>query len=144
VTTSGGKPRAFARRTFGPLLRRLVPAFPIASGLLGLSYCFTPRERWLASPVFSVADSIMPMPVWGAAFLTVAAILSVGMACHRRTVYEHGLAVLIGLLLIWAVVFGVSALDGLGSYTAALWPALVAWIAWATLKELTTPREGNQ
>ncbi len=132
--------RPLDRQHVSPLLRILIPVFPIATAILGLSYTFTPRNRWLASPVFRVANDILPMPCWGAAFLTVTSILLIGIALQRRALYERGLAILVALLVVWALVFA-TAIAGQGSFTAWLWPAFGATVAAGTIRELTTPRE---
>lgn len=116
--------------------RTMLPAYPIFAAGIGINFTIKGAELVQAGVFYEVANTIAPLRVWGVLFLIVAAVHVAALAMRRRWAYQVGLALMVGLLLVWAVVGLVAAIRETGSYTAALWPGFVACACIASFRSL--------
>lgn len=116
--------------------RVMLPAYPVFAAIVGFSFVTTPRERIEATASLRYADQVVPLPLWGGAFVAVAALLAVALAAHSRRLYQAVLGLMAVWMLIYSFVLIGSALYGLASWSAWAWPSFIACACWASLLSL--------
>ncbi|MEO6203795.1 MAG: hypothetical protein ABIO67_00190, partial [Mycobacteriales bacterium] len=94
--------------------------------------------RLFSSPSLAYADGILPLPVWGAMFLTLAGLMATSLATGNRTLYRFALWLGIVCMSIWGLVFIFAAVRSEGSPGAFLWPTFVAVACYASNRSLLT------
>lgn len=120
--------------------RVMLPTYVALFGWLGAVYLLDP-PRLAASPALAYAATLMPLPMWGIWFLTVAALMAVALAGRRtgwawRQVYTYALWTGIVTMTVWAVVFAAAALTAGASPGAAAWPGFAAVACYASYRSL--------
>jgi uncharacterized membrane protein len=124
------------RATITVASRVMLPTYPILAAGVGLNYLIASDRLLDAGVFYQVADSIVPLEFWGAAFLLVAIVMVVALLTRSRLGYELSLALMAGAMLVWATVGLLAAIHNGGSYTAALWPGFVIMACVASFMSL--------
>lgn len=119
--------------------RVMLPTYVALFGWVGGVYVADP-PRLQESPALAYAATLMPLPMWGIWFLTVAALMAVALAGRRtgwaRQVYTYALWTGIVTMTVWAVVFAAAALTARASPGAAAWPGFAAVACYASYRSL--------
>lgn len=115
----------FNRYSVTPGARIMVPAYPVAYLAIGLSYVLQSPIR-TESDVFDIARDLMPVPLWGVAFIVVAVLELVAMALHDRRLYLIALIPGAALAAFWAALIGMTPFFAPVTFSAGVWLLLVA------------------
>lgn len=113
-------------------VRIMLPTYPLVAGLLGLNYICTPEEILLQTPVFVTAAEILPMPVWGALFVSISIGLTWALFAEHRRGYQMALNTLMVAWGMWVLVFAWSVFEHQASPGSPLWPLLACIATYAT------------
>lgn len=116
--------------------RIMLPTYPAFAGGLGINFLIRGHDLTRAGVFYDVADTMAPLEVWGLVFLAVAVVQVAALISHRRFVYQSGLALMVGVMSVWAVVGLMAAMLEVGSYTAPLWPGFVVVACIASFRSL--------
>lgn len=116
--------------------RIMLPAYPLFAAGIGLSLILTPLDRLSETPAFRYVAELAPLRLWGAVFLTVAAVLVVALLVRRRPAYVLGLSLMCMWMLGWAGLLVASAIKEESSWSAWTWPLFVAVACYASLASL--------
>lgn len=117
--------------------RLMLPAYPLLAAIIGINYLLTSDDRLLESPVFRVADNLLPMAAWGAFFLAISAAQVGALLVQRRWAYIVTLSCMTAGMLVWGSIFAVAAVYGEASPSAWAWPVFTATACWASIRSLT-------
>lgn len=110
----------------------MLPLYPALVIPIGLAFIFQNPSR-TSGPAYDIAKNVMPMPWWGAVFLTIGlvevlAIVIGHLDRHRyepgksRWLYERALIVGAGVSAFWMVlILGAAVQSNLVSFSAGWW-----------------------
>lgn len=116
--------------------RTMLPTYPLFAGGIGLNFVIRGNDLIQAGVFYEVASRIVPLRVWGILFLATALVMVLALARRHRLLYQLGLALLVGVLLVWSAVGLMAAIMEVGSYSAILWPGFVITACVASFRSL--------
>lgn len=106
--------------------RVMLRAYPVFALGVGLSFALTPTERLILTPTLAFANTLVPIHAWGWGFVTVGLVLVVALVSQNRHAYSGALAVMFAWMLTYTGMSLWAALEGSGSFSAWLWPGIIA------------------
>lgn len=127
---------SLTRDTVTTASRTMLPTYPVFAGAIGLNFLANGDKLTLAGVFYEVANQMLPLRAWGVLFIVVALVQVGALISRRRWAYQVGLALMVGLMLVWGVVGLMAALLDMGSYTALAWPAFVVTACIASFRSL--------
>lgn len=117
--------------------RIMLPTYVVLATYLGLLYIVDPQGRVQRAPGLSLAREMMPMPAWGACFLTIAALMTFALLSRRRRFFMYALYLYAVAAVLWAGIYlGATQLSPDASYGAPAWPLFVAVACHASARSL--------
>lgn len=118
--------------------RTMIPAYVAHATWFGIIYVFDPFHRVAHAPGLTLARSIgLPMSLWGAMFLTMAALMVAAMIRGSRDLFVFALYCYAVVMVWWACIYGGSALvTREASVAGAGWPLFVATACHASAKSI--------
>lgn len=125
------------RATITVASRIMLPTYVAFFGVLGLNYLVTPTDRLTASPSLAYANSVMPLPSWGGAFLGVSILMAGALTSGRRTLYRFGLLFCALTMTVWTGVNIAAVFATQASPAGWDWPLLVVCACVATYRSLS-------
>lgn len=106
--------------------RIMLPTYVLFFAVVGSNFAAGTFGRASSSPMLRYANTIMPIPVWGAVFLACSLIMAVALVRRSRFWYRYGLLVCAISMIVWALVAIAGIFAEPVSYSAWAWPAFVA------------------
>lgn len=110
----------------------MVPTYLIFFAVNGLNYMTASANWLLPSPMLRYANELMPIRVWGALFVTCAALMAWAMVRANRTEYRFALLVCALSMVIWTGIAVAGIWVEHVSFSAWTWPGLVSAACFAT------------
>lgn len=97
------------RQTVTPAERITLPLYMTVCTLYGAVYLFDPRRNLDGVHALVYQRGVLPMPVWGALFLSIGAVIGVArFGYHHRLMTAFALSMCAITWFIWGVLYVVS------------------------------------
>lgn len=116
--------------------RIMVPAYAVFFAFLGANFTLAPFRRLAASPMLRYADQVLSIRLWGALFVTCALLMAAATVLKHRDLYRFALLLCAMSMSVWALVAIAGIFVEPVSYSAWVWPALVATACFASNRSL--------
>jgi hypothetical protein len=117
--------------------RIMAPVCAVFFAVIGSNFAAGTFGRADASPMLRYANTLMPIPVWGALFIVCALLMVAAMVRGSRMVYRYALLVCSFSMVVWSLVAVAGIFVEPVSYSAWAWPAFVAAVCWSFDKSLS-------
>src|SRR5689334_18530275 len=98
--------------------RVMLPLYPAFALGVGVSFVATPLDRLTDSPALRFANTVIPLPVWGYGYITLAVVLIAALILTNRRAYQVALAVMCVWMAFYAAVTAWAAFAGGASFSA--------------------------
>ncbi len=119
--------------------RIMLPAYVILTATVGFVYTFDPFGRVAAVSALTFQRSLMPLWIWGALFLALAAVMLAAFARRSRHMFALALSVASVTWFTWGCFYLTSAvIDPHVSILAAVFPWFIATACIASMVSLVT------
>ena len=125
------------RDTVTAASRIMLPTYVVFFGLLGINYLAADQTAQASPPLVYVDDRV-PLPAWGAVFLTCAAVMAVSLLLRRRTLYRYALWYCGLAMVVWMVGIAFASKAGEATPFAWVWAYLAASACFASDRSLGT------
>jgi hypothetical protein len=127
----------FARENVTAASRIMLPTYIAMFTAIGATYLLTPVARLNRTPGLAYANDQISVRAWGLLFLAAAAMMSLALLTHRRTLYQYALLVCVVAMTLWAVTLAAAAVNSTATVTAWCWPAFIAVACYASYRSLS-------
>ena len=125
------------RTTVTAASRTMLPAYVVLSALVGVVYIVDPGNRLGRAPSITFQRDVMPLEVWGAVMVGLAALMVAAMLSQRRLLFAYALSCCALTWLIWgAAIARAIFLTDNTSYLAPVLPWFVTVACWASIRSL--------
>jgi hypothetical protein len=116
--------------------RIMVPAYVVFFGFVGANFMLSSFHRLVASPMLRYADQVLSIRLWGALFATCALLMLAALMLKHRDLYRFALLLCAVSMSVWTLVAIAGVFVEPISYSAWVWPALVATACFASNRSL--------
>lgn len=134
----GDDDHELTRRTVTIASRIMFPTYIVVDALFAFLYIFDPQHRLVANPSLELARMMLPLPVWGIVFATIAALMAWGLLAHTgKQRFLFALYTNIVVLTVWGCVYlGACFINPNAPFGLPIWPFTVAVACYASARSL--------